>query len=230
MFNKHLDDYYKLKISLKEITEQASVSESTFYRNLEKQGLLPRRAYYGLINTGISELDKTLKDKYAGIVKRCNGRPSYRGKSYIDVEYLPVYEWVKVCQDNKGLLLKMWDEYMQSGKDYRLSISVDRIDNSKGYIADNIQFVTLGFNAWKRNIRPIKATTDGKEMYFMSCEEGSEYYGIRRQSIGDILRGRKLYGDKYAVEDSTVEEVLTKNKMSNIEEYYEVIFAELKER
>ena len=230
MFDKYLDDYYKLKISLKEITEESNVSESTFYRGLEKRGLLPRRAYYRLIDTGDSDLDRALKDKYAGIVKRCNGRPSYKGKSYIGIEYMPLYEWVEFCQENKRLLLEMWSKYINSGKNPRLSISVDRIDNPKGYSTDNIQFVTNGFNAWKRNVRPIKVTAEGDSRYFMSAEEGSLYYGIRRQSIGDVLRGRKLYNGKYEVENSTVDEVLKHNKVRDIQEYYEVVFAKLKER
>lgn len=225
MFKKYLEDYYKLKISLKEICEKENVVQSTFYRYLKDNGLLSRRKYYGKINTGIKALDENLKGKYASIVKRCNGRPSYEyKKNYEGKDYMFIYEYVKFCNSQKELLKDMWKVYMNSGKEPRKAISVDRLDNNVGYLKENIEFVTHGFNSWKRNIRPIKVTHENKSRYFLSCEEGSLYYNIRRQSIGDILRGRELYNNSYTVENSTIEEVLKNSNVSNIQDYYNKVF------
>ncbi len=73
-------------------------------------------------------------------------------------------------------------------------------------------------------IRVIRLNEDWK--HFLSCEEASLFYGIRRQSIGDILNGRELYHSKYKVENSTVEEVLKHNNVSSTKEYYEKIFTQ----
>ena len=221
----YIKDYYLLKINLKEICEKEGIHQSTFYRYLEDNNLLPRRKYHALINTGDKELNEKLKIDYSSIVKRCNGRSYDNKKYYIDKEYLPIYEWVEFCNKNKDLLLTMWNEFKSKGRDRRYSISIDRIDNNKGYTLDNIQFVTHGFNAWKRNNTPIAVTYNGKTNYFMSSEEASNYYGIRRQTIGDILRGQKrLLGKEYFPEHSTADKVLAENGVSSLEEYYEIVF------
>ena len=101
-------------------------------------------------------------------------------------------------------------------------ISIDRINNDKGYTVDNIQFVSVGFNSWKRNINPVRVCKeDDGWRYFMSGEEGSEYYNIRRQSIGDLLRGQfRQIKNIYKVEKSTVDEVLIHNNIPTLEDYY----------
>lgn len=226
MFKEYIDDYYLLKISLSDICKKAGAHQSTFYRYLESNDLPARRVVYGRLNLGNEELNRIMKDKYASIVKRCTSKPSVEYKHiYANKEYMPVYEWVDHCNENKELLNSMWDKFNESGRDRSLSISIDRTDNDKGYTKDNIQFVTHGFNAWKRNVRPISVTYNGKTNYFMSAQESSNYYGIREHTIGDILRGQKrLLAKEYFPEHSTIEKVLADNEVSSLEEYYNEIF------
>ena len=217
-----LDDYYKLKVRTKDLAKRIRISQSLLYKKLDELGYKPPRVYYGMLDLGDEELNTRMKDKYASIVKRCNGADSipfsflYDGK-----DYMPIYDWVNFCLKHKALLVDMWEKYIESGREFRLNISIDRIDNSKGYIEDNIRFTTQGFNAWKRNIRPIRVTHNKKDNYFMSCEEAARHYGIRRQSIGDILRGvnREIAG-KYQVEHSNAKEVLKKNNVNSLDKYY----------
>lgn len=228
MFKEYINDYYLLKISLSDICKKSGAHQSTFYRYLDNNNLPARRVVYGRMDLGDEELNRIMKDKYASIVKRCNGRPSYEYKEvYEEMVYMPINEWVDLCNENKDLLLSMWNEFKSKGRDRRYSISIDRIDNNKGYALNNIQFVTHGFNAWKRNVRPISVTYNGKTNYFMSSEEASNYYGIRRQTIGDVLRGQKrLLAKEYFPEHSTTEKVLEENRVSSLEGYYNVVFKE----
>lgn len=106
-----------------------------------------------------------------------------------------------------------------------ISFYIHSIDNSKGYFKDNMQFITNGLNGFKRNINPIKVTHNGKEKCFMSSKEASRYYGIRQNTIGDILRGEyRLASKEYTVESSNLETVLKENGFGNLNEYYENIY------
>lgn len=221
MIKDYLDDYYRLKISLDEICKKEGIVQSTFYRYLERNELLSRRKYYSLIDTGIEELNEKLKIKYSDIVKRCTGKPSYENKCYDGKHYMPIYEWVEFCNSNKGILLKLWDNYIKHNKSLKYSISIDRIDNDKGYTTDNVEFVPYSYNAWKRNVRPIKVTNNNKNRFFMSCEEGSKFYNLGRQTFGKILNNAKYHNRDFGVEHATIEEVLRNNNISDLKQYHE---------
>lgn len=223
---QYLKDYYLLKINMKEISEKLGVSRSKLQNLMKESGTLTNRQIYSKLNTGIKELDVKLKDRYSGIVKRCNDYPSYEyGNSYKDLEYLTLYEWVDFCMDNKELLLQMWDRFIESDRNMQLTISIDRIDNDKGYLVDNMQFITNGLNGYKRNINPVKVIYNNKESYFMTGKEASRYYGIRENTIGDILRGEyRLASKDYQVENSDIKTVLEQNNVDNLNDYYEGVY------
>lgn len=220
--DKYLDDLYHLKTNFEKITKQENISRSKVDNDFKQKGLITPRAYYGAIDTGIEELDFTLKQKYNSMVTRCNGNNNNKyHEIYNGMKYIPIYEWVEFCNSQKDLLIDMWDDYTLHNKELKYAISIDRIDNNKGYEKDNLQFVTHGYNSWKRNIRPISVKHNEKTNYFMSCEEGSEHYGIRRQTIGDLLRGvKRKVSDDYEVKNSTIEDVLRENNISKPIEYY----------
>lgn len=225
MIDKYINDYYRSKIGIGELSEELGVGSNVIYRMLRERNLKPRGHYYKQIDTGIPELDKSLRIKYNDIIQRSRGRRglTYKNNAKSD-DYITIIEWVEIINEHKDELINMWERYIESGKQKKKAISVDRIDNSLPYYRDNIAFETTGFNAWKRNIRPIKVTVDNESIHFMSAEEASGYYGIRRQSIGDILRGRNKYNGKYEAVDSTVEEVLASHSLSTLHEYYESKF------
>ncbi len=224
MINKYYEDYYRGRIQGKAICKKEGISYYQLEKILKKYNLKTYVSTFNDINTGIKELDRVLKKKYSSVVNRCNGGSSDHYDKYKDMEYLTIMEWVKFCNDSKELLTDMWKEYLQSNKDNKYNISVDRIDNKKGYTVDNIEFVTHGFNSWKRNLkRPIKVKliSGNKWKYFMTCEEGSKYYGLRPQTLGEILRNVKYHNKDYEVIETTIDEVLRNTKTSSIMEYYE---------
>jgi len=217
---EHIKQYYLLKIGALEISEREGVNNEVFYRYLRSIGLKPRKKLYLDIDTGIKDLNTYMKQIYFNIVQRCKGRPNNKYDHIYNHEYMSAVEWVKVCNDNKNILLKLWQKFIDSDKKHLNSISVDRIDNSKGYEINNVQFVTTSFNSWKRNIRPLKIISTGEEKYFMSATEAEKYYGLNRQRFGEILRGKDRYNKEYFVEDASIEAVLNYAGVSSIEEYH----------
>ena len=214
-------DYLHYEIDFKEIIKKYGISKSTFYRILKKNGFKTRSGYFKSIETGIDKLNYRLQQKYSGIVKKCQQR-NYKGKTYKGLEYLKLNDWVNFCNENKEKLKELWNDYIKSGEDKRLTVSIDRINNNKGYIVENMRFVINGYNLWRRNIRPVKIKYKNKWYYFMSAEEGARYFDVRRQSIGDLLRGdyRKISKD-YTVKESSIKEVLSNSVVDNTEDYYE---------
>lgn len=225
--HKYLDDFYHLKISQKDIMERENISRNDLRKDIKNAGILTPQQWRGKINTGIKELDKKLNEIYSGIATRCNGNTNdkYKLKVYDGLDYLSIIEWVEFCNNRKDKLLTIWRNYLDNNKEAKYMISIDRIDSDKGYILDNIQFVSFGFNSWKRNINPLRVCKEnGEWKYFMSGEEGSKYYNLRRQSIGDLLRGQyREISNAYKVEKSTVKEVLLQNNISTLEDYYNKI-------
>ena len=216
-----LHDYYTDNKTLEEICNAECISYKTFYSYLKSRELKTYRAYFAEINTGIKELDARLKVCYMGMVRRCKGRPSYKYNfHYEKFKPLPIYEWSAFCNENRDTLLKLWKTYVDSGRQYKHSVSIDRVDNCKSYSKDNLQFVTTGFNSWKRNINPVKLEFDGRKYYCMTIEEAACRIGVSRALLSQVVRKTKNF-KKYKVTPVSKETVLQKNNVSSIEEYHE---------
>lgn len=220
MISKYYYDYYRGKIRDKEINEIEGLKKGQLSKILKKLGLKTYMTYFKDIDTGDVKLNEMLRDKYASIVNRCNGMGTDKYGHYNGTEYMTIQEYVEFCNNNKDTLIEMWEQYMISGKSRKYAISIDRIDNNKGYVKGNMQFILNGFNSWKRGITPIKVTHDGVTKYFMSSEEGSRHYGLRKQTINECLRKTPFHLKGYETELSTIGEVLSFAKLNSIEEYY----------
>ena len=221
MIEKYLNDYYTKKIGVKEICEELKISPTTFRRRLEELGLPNRMNVMNNLNTGDKDLDKSLKIKYSSMTNRCRGMSTDKYGHYNGLDYMDVFEYVELCNSNRGKLLTMWNKYIESGKQLKYSISIDRLDNSLGYTNKNIQFVPHGYNSWKRGVIPISVNHDGITSYFMSSEEGSRFYGLRKQAINECLRKIPYHLRGYKTEYSTIEDVLYFARVDSLREYYD---------
>ena len=224
MIYGYYEDYYKGKVQGKDICKRENITYYQLEKMLKKNNLKTYVATFRDINTGVKELDKILKKKYSSIVNRCNGGTTDHYNRYKGVEYLTIIEWVEFCNSNKVKLVQMWNEYIENNRDNKYTISIDRVNNNKGYMSNNIEFVTHGFNSWKRSLkRPIKAKSINENgwKYFMTCEEGGKRFGLRPQTLGEILRKVKYHNKDYEVKEITIDEVLRNTETSSITEYYE---------
>ena len=225
MFKPYLDDYYKSKINVKEMCKKVGSSPTSFQRWLKKNGFLPRQEYLKHIDTGIEELNRVLKNRYSSIINRCNGGSTDQYGHYAGMDYIAVYEWVIFCNAQREHLQVLWQSYILHYKNSRYAVSIDRINEKEGYVIRNMQFVTHGFNSWKRILNPVSVTHDGEVDYFMSCEEASYFYGLRRQAIGECLNRTEFHIKGYIVKPIDVEAVLSKHKLSTLVEYYDMLLS-----
>jgi len=218
---RHVDNYLYFKKDIKEICKEVNISRKKFNNDLKRLGFKTRYSYYKDLDFKNKKLLNKLKVKYRGLTKRCRG-VNYDGNYCEGLEYLRLDEWVEFCNQNKDKLQKIWNNYIENNKDRRLTVSIDRINENEGYIPYNMRFVTNGYNVWRRNIRPVKVKFKDEWHYFMSAEEGSRFFDVRRQSIGDLLRGdyRKI-SKNYTVKESSIKEVLSNSVVDNTENYYE---------
>ena len=223
MFEKYKNNYYTGKITASEILEIENISYCKLYAIMKKEGHIAYRKVCDGIKTDDKNLKKMLREKYANISFRCRGGTTDKYGHYYGMEYLSVMEWAEFCNKNIDEATIIWDKYINSGKNLALALSIDRIDNSIGYQPSNMEFVTHGFNSWKRSaIRPIKARPVGIEewSYFMSCQEGARHFGIREHDFGEILAGKKYRSHKYEVWPTKENIVMSKNNVVNLKEYY----------
>lgn len=223
MFEKYLDDYYKCKIKISNIVEKEDINPSKFYTWLKQRGLFSYQEWTNKLNLKNNKLNKNCRQKYSAMVSRCSGKDDKYGH-YNGMEYPSIITYVEFCNNNKDVAEKIWEKYIGEGRNLKYALSIDRIDDTKGYTPDNMQFVTHGFNSWKRNLdRPIKAKfkDSAKWDYFMSCAEGCRYYNIRDRDFGEILNNTRYHNTNYDIEVCTIEDVLTHNNCKTIEEYYD---------
>jgi len=214
-----IEKYNRCEITRTEIQTMLNVSWKKLNKMMKEQGLKTRQELWNELNFD-GNLRELLIWKYRSFVRRCKGKGS-SSKKYIGKEYMGIEEWVAFCNSQQKRISKLWEQYKQSGKELKYAISIDRLDNNKGYISSNLQFVTHGFNSWKDTIRPISVEHEEQTDYFMSCEEASRFYGIRPQAIGEILRGKRYAIKGYAVKLVSKEEVLKNKPANTLVEYYE---------
>ena len=213
---RHVDDYLNYRKNIKEICNELNISRSKFSNDLQKLGYKSREKYFRELDFENDELIEKLKTKYHLIIKKIREKPDYA-----NFKFLRLDEYIDFCNGKKGKILKLWNNYIKNDKAIKLTISIDRTDTSEGYISSNMKFVSYGYNAWRRNIRPVKVIYESKKYYFMSCEEGTRYFDIRRQSFGDMLRGKyREISEDYTIKESDIETVLNNSKVDNLEDYY----------
>lgn len=92
--------------------------------------------------------------RYTQIKQRVEGRAirDYRVKGKALLSYDEYCRWLVANMETFDLLYTSWKE---SGFERSLTPSIDRINNNKGYEADNMQWVTVSYNAVKRAKEPF---------------------------------------------------------------------------
>lgn len=105
---------------------------------------------------------------YQGIKTRCTMKKRSDGthNSYYGREYLTKKEWEQWCEESAGTFFSLWNNWAESGYKRGLTPSIDRIDNSKGYILGNLQWLTTEGNRLKYQKETakciVKMSIDGK--------------------------------------------------------------------
>jgi hypothetical protein len=115
-----------------------------------------RRKHRKLIgNTDNKLYEKTFKGflmrTYRNMESRVTGVQKKKAHLYLGLELLPrdeFYSWASADRD----LAELWDVWVLSGYQRKLTPSVDRKDSSKGYILDNMRWLTHSENSRLGNL------------------------------------------------------------------------------
>jgi hypothetical protein len=84
-----------------------------------------------------------LSVKYSNMLQRVKGEHRAR---YTGLALLPRTEFIQFALNDSNFN-ELFDQWHANGYTYKLTPSVDRVDNTGGYTRDNIRFVTHGDNA-----------------------------------------------------------------------------------
>ena len=98
-------------------------------------------------------IQRLFNHRYYGIVHRCEVGRSKRHYFVEGKSYLSKKEWEEWCYEtsNYKKFIEIYNNWVKSNFENKLSPSVDRIKNNKSYTKDNIQWLTKSENCQKFN-------------------------------------------------------------------------------
>ena len=149
------------------------------------------KTFFGKLMLTYNNMDRRVR----GMVKE----HIYGGLDLLDRDVF--YKWAKNNEDYKIL----FNKWVNSGYDRRLSPSIDRIDGNKGYILSNIRFLTHSENSRLGNMsrmlqgkypsklnkhQVIEIKKELLSSYRGIIKDLSIKYNVSRSAISNIKSGR----------------------------------------
>ena len=138
---KQLSEFYGVQGECKECTKKAVrknyKQNREYYRKYDKH----RQRY---------SIKRIINHKYSMMKMSVEGR-NHHGRSCVGKELCTKEEFLAWFKKTEVQFIKLYKVWKKSGFDRKLSPSVDRIDNSRGYSIDNIQWLTQSDNSKKYN-------------------------------------------------------------------------------
>lgn len=116
-----------------------------------KENTEKRRDYYNRYDTNRyrENISRYFSSKYSGMKKRVSGKD--KKSRTAGKELCSKKDFIQWCMqpNNYSSFLVLYERWRKSGYVIRKSPSIDRIDNQKGYLVDNLQWLTQQQNSRK---------------------------------------------------------------------------------
>lgn len=131
------------------------------FKSCKKNAALKQRFCYGHVNK--VTIDKFLSRAYSWMNSRTRGKNTRRPDLYLGLPILPkdvFINWAK----NHPEFLKLYKRWFSNNFDRRLTPTVNRMNPSKGYTLDNIEWMTnsqnCGLSSVVQSMKKKKAIYD----------------------------------------------------------------------
>lgn len=94
------------------------------------------------------EVKRMLDQRYTSIKQRCEDKVHHPSSAY-GLPYLTKQEFMDWYEETKPTFEKLYLTWQEGGFEKGLAPSVDRIDSTKGYTVDNMQWLDFSANIKK---------------------------------------------------------------------------------
>lgn len=113
-------------------------------------------------------------------------------KIYLGLEKCTKDEFIQRFIDDE-CFLKNYKNWQDNNYRRKFAPSIDRIDNTKGYTLDNMQFLNNNENALKAHVIPTSIKKDEKVLVFKTRTEAAEFLETTTSILCKALKLKKLF-------------------------------------
>jgi len=213
--------YWQQGLTICQIAQELDWSYSKTYKRFRiKYQIDTHKSFWQQLEISDTDLRICLNNKYSNMKARISGRhdpyETCRGKLLLSEQ-----DFIELCNEQKQHILNLWQQYLNSGKQLKFAMSIDRINNDLDYTKENLQFVTHGFNSWKDHLNPIAIQKENDIIrYFGSPEEASRFYNCRPDDIREVIRNEKYNRQNITITKISISELLNHRNCPTLHEYY----------
>jgi len=144
-----------------------------------------------------------IRQRYSQIKQRCTNLNRKDYNNYIGKLQMTIDEFYDFSYNDTNLK-KLWLAFQKDDSIYANAPSVDRIDSTKNYSIDNIQWIRHGDNSLKdQTFRPVTVyTRDGQELKsFDSLNDAVRYYDVQQANACKVLSGERKHTEGLVFKD-----------------------------
>jgi len=150
-----------------DMTPEQRLKRNEWQRNHRaKTNSIHTKKYEKTTSGFLMRLYRNMQSRITGVQKQ--KYHLYEGKFLLSRQEF--YDWAK----NSSKFYELFESYKNANWDRKLAPSVDRVDSSKGYLIENMEWVTHSENSRRGNISKNEKSRSNL----------ARYYGISRVALG----------------------------------------------